>query len=91
MDRPPVFLIRPNTDAYRKTEAGEAARLISASASLTASSYIFSVNSGHCLMFKTEPVSLKLRSAAVRAMMARPIQKRTKKPVKLAYSLVGSK
>ena len=42
-------------------------------------------------MLKNEPVSLKLRSAAVRAMMANPIQKRTKKPVKFAYSLVGSK
>jgi hypothetical protein len=61
------------------------------SASLTASSYIFSVNSGHCWMLKKEPVSLKFRRAAVRAMIASPIQKSTKKPVKFAYSLVGSK
>jgi hypothetical protein len=34
LDRPPVFPIRPITDADRKSEAGEAARPISASASL---------------------------------------------------------
>lgn len=42
-------------------------------------------------MFNSDPVSFKFRSMAVKAMIAKPIQKRTKKPVKLAYSLVGSK
>ena len=42
-------------------------------------------------MFNREPVSFKFRSIAVMTMIARPIQKRTKKPVKFAYSLVGSK
>ena len=60
-------------------------------ASLTASCQKFAVNTCHGRTVIGLPVSFIFRRPVVMAMIARPIQNRTKKPLKSLYSLLGSK
>lgn len=78
-------------DSTRRCMGRHSAVLADMSRSLNASSPMFSVNNDHWLKFKGYPVSFRLRRIAVIAIIAREIQKRTKKPRKLVYSLRGSK